>query len=708
VTVARGSRTKNRSLLTRSFRRSLWLVLPGLFLISFIASCGGSGGGGGTTPPPTGTTVTISPTTLTISTGARRQFTATVTGTTSQLVAWKVNGIVGGTSTYGLISQEGVYIAPTAVPSPATVNVTAASFSDLTKTATASVTIQAGSGVQVIVSGHSAVVAVPTFGSHAFSATVTGTLNTAVTWMVNSIAGGSARTGTITASGLYYAPHSVPVSTNANNDGRATDVIVTAVSQADATASDSAIVTPYAVQQARYALPIPLGTSGGNGNDSSSSGSNTYCCSGTIGSLVSRGGKLYLLSNTHVLARSDLASAGEPVVQPGLVDTNCGASGASLVANLSQFANLETGASPHVDAAMAEIVTGAVDPLGTIVQLGGTVNGDQPTDGTPNPGPGVVPTVGRAVAKSGAATGLTCATIMAVNTSIQVEYNKGCNSSTTFNVQYRNQVYIATQGFCADGDSGSLIVTQDTADPVGLLYGGSDTDTVANPVADVLQQLADPGSGEKPLFVGDASVGPHAVAACSLPQHTLSAAATVTTAESAAAVRRLTAATAARDAHAPELLARPEVRALGVGASYDHPGEPAVLLFVDRSVPRAGLPAELDGIRTRAVEGDAFVQAGVITAEASAALERTVASPQFVSPVTEAEVGRVRIVHEGHVDELMRRPDIQAVGITSSADSPGEAALLVVVVRGMTHEPIPVAIDGVRTRVRETSLFHAK
>ena len=125
-------------------------------------------------------------------------------------------------------------------------------------------------------------------------------------------------------------------------------------------------------------------------------------------------------------------------------------------------------------------------------------------------------------------------------------------------------------------------------------------------------------------------------------------------------------------------------------------------------MPRAGLPAELDGIRTRVVEGDGFVQAGVITAEASAALERTVASPQFVSPVTEAEVGRVRIVHEGHADELMRRPGIQAVGITSSADSPGEAALLVVVVRGMTHEPIPVAIDGVRTRVRETGRFHAK
>ncbi|HYA49052.1 MAG TPA: hypothetical protein VEG35_05065, partial [Burkholderiales bacterium] len=134
----------------------------------------------------------------------------------------------------------------------------------------------------------------------------------------------------------------------------------------------------------------------------------------------------------------------------------------------------------------------------------------------------------------------------------------------------------------------------------------------------------------------------------------------------------------------------------------------AVLVFVDRSVPRAGLPAELDGVRTRVVEGDGFAPSGVVTAEASAALERMAAPAKFVSPISEAEVGRARVVHEGYADELMRRPDVEAVGITSSADSPGEAALLIVVVRGMTHGSIPAAIGGVRTRVRETGRFHAK
>jgi len=43
-----------------------------------------------------------------------------------------------------------------------------------------------------------------------FQATVSGTSNTAVTWEVNSVVGGSSATGTISASGLYTAPPVMP------------------------------------------------------------------------------------------------------------------------------------------------------------------------------------------------------------------------------------------------------------------------------------------------------------------------------------------------------------------------------------------------------------------------------------------------------------------------------------------------------------------
>jgi hypothetical protein len=677
-----------------------------LFSLAILAAaCGASSDNGGTTPPPA-SKITIAPGSATVSAGATQRFTSTVSGATDQNVSWKVNGVRGGSVTYGLISLEGVYIAPTTVPNPAAVTITATALADATKSGTATVTVQTGPSVHVVVAGSGSRVTVPTFGSRQFSAAVTGTSNPAVTWMVNGTTGGSAATGTITPAGLYYAPHSAPVSMSANYEDKTTEVLVTAVSQADGTASDSVLVVPTPIQRAHFPAPIPLGTSGGNAQDLSSANGTTYCCSGTIGSLVSRGGKLYILSNNHVLARSDLAAVGENIIQPGLVGNNCTALGTVTAGYLSQYFNLEDDPRPNVDAALAEIVTGAVDPLGTIVQLGGTAIGGQPTDGTPNPGPGVAPTIGRLVAKSGAATGLTCGSILAIDTTIYVEYQKGCNAGSTYVCDFTDQIEIADMGFSAEGDSGSLIVTQDTADPVGLLFAGTSSDTVANPVSVLMQQLADKDTGEQFVFAGDGAVGPHPVAACSIAQPTTAQAFGLDGFVLSAEDRR--AATEVRDVHAGELLGHPEILALGVGLSYDHPGRPAVLFFVGRGEPRGVLPASVDGVPTRIVEVDSARSRGILTAGESDLAERAGDRPRFVSPVSGSEVERARVVHRARAAGLMKQRGVQGVGISSSVDAPGEAALIVFVLKGAPRDPIPPVIDGLRTRVRETARFRAK
>ncbi|MCX6573873.1 MAG: hypothetical protein NTX99_07755, partial [Candidatus Aminicenantes bacterium] len=606
----------------------------------------------------------------------------------------------------GLISLEGVYVAPTNVPNPATVTITATAASDSTKSGTVSVTVQTGSSISVVIAGSGSRVTVRTFGSRQFSAAVTGTSNTAVAWKVNGIIGGSAVTGTITPAGLYYAPHSAPVSTSANYEDKTTEVLVTAASQADGTAADSVIVVPTPIQRAHFPAPVPLGTSGGNAQDISTSGNGTYCCSGTIGSLVSRGGKLYILSNNHVLARSDLAVLGEDIIQPGLVGNNCTAMGTVTAAILSQFFNLEDDPRPNVDAALAEIVLGAVDPLGTIVQLGGTAIGDEPTDGTPNPGPGVAPTIGRKVAKSGAATGLTCGTILSIDTTIYVEYRKGCNTGSTYVCDFTDQITIADAGFSAEGDSGSLVVTQDTADPVGLLFAGTSTETVASPVSVILQQLADKDTGERLVFAGDGAVGPHAVAACAIVQPAPALAFGMEGVVLSAGDRQ--AAAHVRDAHADELLGHAEVLALGVGLSYDRPGEPAILLFVGRGTSRGNLPVSVDGIPTRIIEVDSMRSRGLLTAGESDLAERSGDSLRFAYPISESEVERARTVHRARAAGLMKQRGVQGVGISSSADAPGEAALIVFVLKGAPRDPIPPVIDGLRTRVRETARFRAK
>jgi YD repeat-containing protein len=85
--------------------------------------------------------VTISPTSAVLFPTQTQQFTATVSGTTTPSVTWSVNGIVGGNATIGTILAAGLYTAPTTVPSPPTLTVTATNASDPTFFASATVVL---------------------------------------------------------------------------------------------------------------------------------------------------------------------------------------------------------------------------------------------------------------------------------------------------------------------------------------------------------------------------------------------------------------------------------------------------------------------------------------------------------------------------------------------------------------------------------------
>jgi hypothetical protein len=235
---------------------------------------------------------------------------------------------------------------------------------------------------------------------------------------------------------------------------------------------------------------------------------------------------------------------------------------------------------------------------------------------------------------------------------------------------------------------------------VALLFAGSDTDTVGNPVSQVLSFFA--SGGNAVTFVGG---GAHAVIGCSLPNKPASASSTL--AATTVAPQAIQKVTAVRDAHAPELLAHPEVQAVGVGASRDNPQDGAILLFVTAGQPRTNIPAQVDGVRTRIVEGTLFAQRGALSAKESAQLEQSAAAALEAYPISEAEMARAKPVHAAHTQELMSQPGVQGVGISSSLDAPGEAALMIFLVRGATHNPIPPVIDGLRTRVRESSRFRA-
>ncbi len=225
--------------------------------------------------------------------------------------------------------------------------------------------------------------------------------------------------------------------------------------------------------------PIQLGTSGGNINDSSK----LYCCGGTLGALVTDAtGNQYILSNNHVLARTNKGITGEDIIQPGLIDQNpvCYKNSADTVADLSKFVPISFKRGTNtVDAAIAIVRSNAVDPSGSILDIGQV--GSSTTEAILN----------MPVKKSGRTTGITTGTVTAVNVTVDVIYNKVCGIGSQ-KARFTGQIMIGPGGFSAGGDSGSLIVEDCLLYPraVGLLFAGSNTVTVANPINAVLSSFS--------------------------------------------------------------------------------------------------------------------------------------------------------------------------------------------------------------------------
>jgi len=232
---------------------------------------------------------------------------------------------------------------------------------------------------------------------------------------------------------------------------------------------------------AKQTPPIQLGTSGGWKYDLA----NGYCCGGTLGSLVQINGTQYILSNYHVF-ESDIvsggngkaATTGDPIIQPGLIDVGCNAANAQTVATLVTKSSLP---NYNVDASVAQVASGMVDPKGYILEIG-TISSST-----------VAASLNQAVKKSGRTTGLSRSKISGLNATLSVIYDNECAGGTAFTKTYTGQIIISNRGskFLAGGDSGSLMVEDVTTNPkaVGLLFAGSNTLAVANPIDEVLEFL---------------------------------------------------------------------------------------------------------------------------------------------------------------------------------------------------------------------------
>jgi hypothetical protein len=177
--------------------------------------------------------VTVSPSAATVAVNTTKQFTATVTNATSQVVNWSVNGAPGGNSTVGLINASGLYTAPPVPPSGSNVTVQAASAVSPSAVGTATVTVTAaappvlnsvapnsgapGANVAVTLTGSNfepgATVAVSASGVSATNVTVGSATQITATFVVAATATTGVHNVTVTTSAGTSAPRSFTVLT---------------------------------------------------------------------------------------------------------------------------------------------------------------------------------------------------------------------------------------------------------------------------------------------------------------------------------------------------------------------------------------------------------------------------------------------------------------------------------------------------------------
>jgi len=192
---------------------------------------------------------------------------------------------------------------------------------------------------------------------------------------------------------------------------------------------------------------------------------------GTLGCLVRKGRTLFVLSNNHVLANTNSANIGDPILQPGPADG--GIVPRDVIAKLSAFIPINFGGAVNkVDCAIGQTSPTLVTPLNKCF---GKISA------SPLPC-----RLNLLVKKCGRTTQFTRGRITDCNATVRVNYG------TAGAALFQNQIIIQSvtpNPFSMGGDSGSLITTDVGNRPVGLLFAGSPTHTIANPISAVLAAL---------------------------------------------------------------------------------------------------------------------------------------------------------------------------------------------------------------------------
>lgn len=292
---------------------------------------------------------------------------------------------------------------------------------------------------------------------------------------------------------VVFVDRKMPLETLSKRDvipssfgGVRTDVVETGEFQA--------LLTPPADRQKKF-RPAPPGVSIGH----------YKITAGTFGCVVRNKDKVRLiLSNNHVLANTNEATLGDPIIQPGRVDNGTiqdtiaglerfikinfpgGDSACPVAKGIAGFFNFWYwlfGRKTRFQTVVSRVAPNYVDaalgfPKSPSIIIDNIIDIGKPAATRP-------PAIGMSVTKSGRTTGTTQGTIQYLGATVNVGYGPGKTAT------FVDQMIIVPGGFSAGGDSGSAIITFVDDEPylVGLLFAGSRSHTIANKITHVFRLL---------------------------------------------------------------------------------------------------------------------------------------------------------------------------------------------------------------------------
>lgn len=192
---------------------------------------------------------------------------------------------------------------------------------------------------------------------------------------------------------------------------------------------------------------------------------------GTLGAIVTNGTDYFVLSNSHVLAKSGTATKGEPIIYPGKQDG--GEVPADIIGHLHDFIPFIEGQEyvNECDCAIAKISSEQLPEV--IAQI----KGEGFPKGT------IKPKRGMNIIKVGRSSERTEGTIRDIDIRVPVPYD----DDEVGEIRFINQV-LCTR-FTEGGDSGALVLDQKTGKAVGLHFCGSAAGSIFNPIDKVLKSL---------------------------------------------------------------------------------------------------------------------------------------------------------------------------------------------------------------------------